>query len=578
MKSRLRLDERSFEQLLAAAYVLQQQRAPLRVQPALDETARLAVIADTQTTVHGKKLSLQEALQLVTERSAGITGGAGAAIWLVDGHGKNAVCQAACGISKTGVGQSVAIEANRLTACFRNGEILRCVDAQSDPRARYDALPGKAEGSVLAVPIRHEGRVEGALEITFAQARGFTEMDVRTCQILSGLVSEAVALSAEQEWKQVLEIERTILLDALEKIQPHLSKLLSDAGVRTDAKSDAKSDVKSHVESKTKPQDTQASSAPEAARAPVEHTYGMARLGKYLVAQQAEMPSPRHQEAVEGSEGPGNGDEAWRTRHELLPEPGVDKNPAAPLAVSRPALPREVQTALNLAVTPQPPIEAKTEFPQYAHLKNGSLVDEEELKDVGLHGVGSHEVASHDADSQVDEIAARHRKYSSEKDFHDRFAETVEGESATLALRNLPWLDAETATLDELRDAENSAASPALTFWKSHWADVCLAFSVVMLASSLVWALWPQPIKATATSEPKLTPFEELLVAVGLAEAPLPVVYTGAPGTKVWVDLHKALYYCPGAEPYGKTPKGKFLTQRDAQDLNFQPARGQPCN
>jgi len=63
---------------------------------------------------------------------------------------------------------------------------------------------------------------------------------------------------------------------------------------------------------------------------------------------------------------------------------------------------------------------------------------------------------------------------------------------------------------------------------------------------------------AGAPAEPKLSAFEELLVSMGLAEAPPPpVAYTGTPGTRVWVDINNALYYCPGAEPYGNS-KGKF--------------------
>jgi len=87
-------------------------------------------------------------------------------------------------------GQSIALEGSRLTACLRDGAVFHCADAKSDPRTRFDALPGVADGSVLAVLFHFEGRVAGALEVTFAQAWGFEDADVRTCQILSGLVSE----------------------------------------------------------------------------------------------------------------------------------------------------------------------------------------------------------------------------------------------------------------------------------------------------------------------------------------------------------------------------------------------------
>ena len=49
-----------------------------------------------------------------------------------------------------------------------------------------------------------------------------------------------------------------------------------------------------------------------------------------------------------------------------------------------------------------------------------------------------------------------------------------------------------------------------------------------------------------------------MLISLGLAEPPPAPEYKGNPETQVWIDLHTALYYCPGADLYGKTPKGKF--------------------
>ncbi len=51
----------------------------------------------------------------------------------------------------------------------------------------------------------------------------------------------------------------------------------------------------------------------------------------------------------------------------------------------------------------------------------------------------------------------------------------------------------------------------------------------------------------------------------------------GNPDVKVWADLHTALYYCPGSKQYGHTKKGKYMTQREAQDFNFDSALRVPC-
>jgi hypothetical protein len=52
----------------------------------------------------------------------------------------------------------------------------------------------------------------------------------------------------------------------------------------------------------------------------------------------------------------------------------------------------------------------------------------------------------------------------------------------------------------------------------------------------------------------------------------------GNPDVKVWVDLQTALYYCPGTDLYGSTPKGKYTTQGDAQQDQFEPAYRRPCD
>jgi len=78
--------------------------------------------------------------------------------------------------------------------------------------------------------------------------------------------------------------------------------------------------------------------------------------------------------------------------------------------------------------------------------------------------------------------------------------------------------------------------------------------------------------------QPSLTLFEKLLVSLGLAETPPAPVYLGNPNAQVWVDLHTALYYCAGSDLYGKTPGGKFTTQRDAQMDQFEPAARKNCD
>ncbi len=128
------------------------------------------------------------------------------------------------------------------------------------------------------------------------------------------------------------------------------------------------------------------------------------------------------------------------------------------------------------------------------------------------------------------------------------------------------------------------------SFWKARRGDIYLAVAVVLVAGVIRWGIWSnhsvsatgQPPATTAHRNPgpdaKLSIFDRMLISLGLAEAPPAPEYHGNPDAQVWIDLHTALYYCPGADLYGKTPKGRFATQRSAQLDQFEPAYRKACD
>jgi len=120
---------------------------------------------------------------------------------------------------------------------------------------------------------------------------------------------------------------------------------------------------------------------------------------------------------------------------------------------------------------------------------------------------------------------------------------------------------------------------PARRWLDLHRSDLYLAGAILVLALSIGSLLHnSQPNVSSKTGQPTLSLFEKILVALDLAEPPANPVYTGNPNTMVWVDVRTALYYCPGAELYGKTDGGKMTTQHDAQIDQFQPAERKSCN
>jgi len=136
-------------------------------------------------------------------------------------------------------------------------------------------------------------------------------------------------------------------------------------------------------------------------------------------------------------------------------------------------------------------------------------------------------------------------------------------------------------TIDEdLNLSESALPTPEedmRDWFEKHRGDVSLAMASVLLFFTIfAWGRRPDS-SAVAKSKPSLTVWERTLVSLGLAEVPEAPVARGNPAVEVWVDQHTALYYCPGTELYGKTPDGRFTTQRDAQLDQFEPAARAYC-
>jgi hypothetical protein len=165
----------------------------------------------------------------------------------------------------------------------------------------------------------------------------------------------------------------------------------------------------------------------------------------------------------------------------------------------------------------------------------------------------------------------------------------IEVASESAAPLSADWTSAQSARdyLQQIAGAPHRTWLSA--YWNNHRGDLYLAVAVLVVLIVLRFGLWSNPpVNATrkpptATSVHKpaareLPLFDRVLIYLGLAEAPPAPEDKGNPSTAVWVDLQTGLYYCPNTDPYGKTPKGKYTSQRDAQLDQFAPAYHKVCD
>lgn len=153
------------------------------------ERELLEIIA-IQTEIAQLGRNLGEVMQVVVERTLGLVHADGAAIELAEDH--DMVYRATSGTAKNHLGLRLKIDSSISGLCVRNGQTLRCDDAETDPRADREACRRIGIRSMIVMPLRHQNTTVGVLKAMAAEAAHFTEHDMKLLGLLSNLVAAAM--------------------------------------------------------------------------------------------------------------------------------------------------------------------------------------------------------------------------------------------------------------------------------------------------------------------------------------------------------------------------------------------------
>jgi GAF domain-containing protein len=560
------LDEATFQKLLAAAYVLQQHQERTR---AAEEAARatqdpdpdyahtLAEIVETQHQILMRRLDLDGAAGYVVEQAQRITSASGAAIGLIDRN--HLVYRAVSGLAASDMGSALPKERAMSAAVLAQGTVLRCPNVRLESQIDQALVSHAGIMSFVAVPIFHDDQVSGVMELTFARVNGFTEYDVHTCQMMAGLVTEALARTEDERWKRDLAAERDSMLQALEKLKPQLDRLAKDAEFLS------------------------SSAVPDLLRGGTP-------------APRIETPSarpaiPRNEPAAETRRSSALAETECHKCGNHLGVQEVYCGSCGTLRSERPA--NDLRARAENANDRQAVFDT---------------VSEDSSRPL------SERMAKHAIDLPPEVMALMNDEPRNEPspDIADELlkllpAEDWEGQAALKpaapAPTGYPWTSAAHARawLNSMSDPK--AGFQFADFMRRHRGDVSLVAAILLVLVAIFWSrtdhVTPQansvvttnanpstPVTTTRTAdadpdpEAQLSFWDRTLITLGLADAPvIPARQpaTGNPEISVWLDLHTALYYCPGTELYGKTPKGRFAPQREAQSERFEPASGKVC-
>jgi putative methionine-R-sulfoxide reductase with GAF domain len=510
-----------------------------------DYTFTLAQIVATQHQIQIRHLDFDKAMALIAERVIEIARATGAAIGILDGS--KVRYRAVAGSQTLKAGTEIPLEKALCLPCIRNGQVFRCGDV--DPEFLIDSMECRRRGiqSLIAVPIFHEGEVAGGLELYYPTQNGFSEQDIHTGQLMAGLVTEALARDEEMTWKQSLANERAVMLEALEKLKPNLSALV-DPATQPESKSSTFESGAFYTCAKcgnkvmNGEQFCGQCGAPRTSGAvptPAMHeTLGGERFSDSAMPD-FETSSFLHSDMPHSNVRPGIGSE------ESLPESLEDEFPDLFGVPKAPAEESPAKKELIAApVTPRPSENLNAEVEQEPVL----------------------EAEQNDSAEQSEELALAK-------------VEKPDEWGSAVSARDF---------LEQVAEAQKK--SGLARFWDARRGDIYLAVAIILVACVIRWGIWSNhPVSATSGPNPAptknhkvapdadLSAFDRMMISLGLAEAPEAPEDKGNPSIRVWVDLKTALYYCPGTELYGKTPKGKYSTQRDAQLDQYEPALRKAC-
>ncbi len=511
--------------MLAAAYVLQQHNELAdKLSPTSSEL--LSEIVRIQRSIRGGNLDLVATAKLISQRVQKFTQADGVAIGIVTED--ELIYLAAIGMAAHDIGRRVPRDSSLSAQCVRTRLTFQSPRTQEDPRMFSSLCDQTDVRSFIAVPVEYENEVVGSLEARFKTANAFRDDDVRNCELMAVLVKEVIAQAGQLHVGAAapeVEVDR--------HPEPEIS-LSEEAVVSTETDASQSTDEKRDIPVAAPASAFQLSTRPRILPAAEPDEIVVAPVIKSSVDEPA---------AIDAALCRGCG-QPLADKESFCGKCGTEKiiktdGPLQSKWASLWYMNQARRTAEKLDVAPSPADEDPSSVSKPQPLPKAEASD-----------LGETSLPSLQAIDSVAEVQD----------------EAITTESAKPLVR-LEWLPdiAESRPENWLRHQ-----------WRVNRANFYLAGASLLLIIAL--SGWGAVPALDSPNAPQLSLFDRMLVSLGIAEAPDAPVYRGNPDTPVWVDLHTALYYCPGSDLYGKTDGGKIATQRSAQMDQFEPAHRKACN
>lgn len=525
------LDEGSFQQLLSAAYVVQQHNETVQKEQGPGGRLQvLGIIAEIQSLIRTQCLNVADGCALIGARLLALTGASGVSISLVDNGYLDCVAEA--GIPAKIPGSSISSHSSQATEQLKSGQVFESENSQTDSRLDRKVCAEVGVGSLVAAPVLRFGDIAGLVEVRWERPHSFGGEELRTCKLMAGLVTGT--------------LERSVRIGNARATTVSSTSVEIDRNVKI---------LKQDVEPPQIAPPVIPPESPKLAEPPVPMVNVSA-----AVAQQPEV-SPATPEVPKVTTG---------VKAETPMQVVVRAVPAASCRMcGRPFVGDE--QFCGFCSMPRP-VEREAEELQSKWASLWFMQQAQKVLREAPPPIPEPPRPEREIETPVDDLAA--------ESIPDLFPEPV---LAPVEPKPLMW--PRRAPPEPAPENEASATgfmAPEVSFpfderpelterigglAKRYWRNAMLATLALVLAYGLMLA-WPKPGQPTW--------YQALMSRLGVHSKPAKV-FAGAPDTRVWIDVHTQLYYCSGEDLYGKTPDGEFTTQYNAQSDGFLPASNTTC-
>lgn len=187
------------------------------------DPAKLDKIIKMQAAVAEANFDLEAFMQTVVREMQNLTPATGVVIELVEGD--EMVYRAATGTVANHIGLRLPMSTSISGLCVHSKKVLYSEDTEHDSRVNLEACRRVNARSLVVAPLFHDGKTEGVLKILSDKPNGFNDEDIKTLQLVAGLIASALAHQQFYDTTEKLLIERTNALYELRVAQKNLEYL-----------------------------------------------------------------------------------------------------------------------------------------------------------------------------------------------------------------------------------------------------------------------------------------------------------------------------------------------------------------